>query len=333
MDELLQNCTVRLNSNGRQGTGFFVAPGLILTCAHVVKGKYDKSDEIDVFWASSSQSYTAQIKNLKSDNDSDLALLKLNCDGLEHPYVCLDDSYPELKDKLYTFGYPKDHSGGDSLTLDYEGKSSNNDNTLSLKLKDGQVQEGFSGSPLLNFRTGNICGIVDISRNTGNNLGGRAIPTTQILEEITELSAISLELNQQNLKWQEARQKWKEQHIAELSQREPKPTDPFKIYIVCLQGEKLTVNSYFFPYSDIKIKRQYNQFIELLYQLPNNYYDSTNINIFRISDEKSVDEESELDVILNGNNGIIVIPQDILDTYNSPHIAFTYFKSFIDQNL
>ncbi len=35
--ELLRRCTVRLSASGIQGTGFFVAPDLILTCAHVVK--------------------------------------------------------------------------------------------------------------------------------------------------------------------------------------------------------------------------------------------------------------------------------------------------------
>ncbi|MEN8446805.1 MAG: hypothetical protein ABG776_17545, partial [Cyanobacteria bacterium J06555_13] len=39
LDELLQHCTVRIEVPGQKGwgTGFFVAPGLILTCAHVVK--------------------------------------------------------------------------------------------------------------------------------------------------------------------------------------------------------------------------------------------------------------------------------------------------------
>src|SRR5262245_34980271 len=34
--QLLQRCTVRIDAGDEQGTGFFVAPGLLLTCDHVV---------------------------------------------------------------------------------------------------------------------------------------------------------------------------------------------------------------------------------------------------------------------------------------------------------
>ncbi|MFW5779697.1 MAG: trypsin-like peptidase domain-containing protein, partial [Coleofasciculus sp.] len=37
VESLLQQCTVKLSLPGGWGTGFFVAPQWILTCAHVVK--------------------------------------------------------------------------------------------------------------------------------------------------------------------------------------------------------------------------------------------------------------------------------------------------------
>ena len=37
LDELLQECSVKITVPGGWGTGFFVAPGLILTCDHVGK--------------------------------------------------------------------------------------------------------------------------------------------------------------------------------------------------------------------------------------------------------------------------------------------------------
>ena len=48
----LIRCTVRLTLPGGpdQGTGFFVAPGLVLACAHVVEAAWpDKA--VDVHWA------------------------------------------------------------------------------------------------------------------------------------------------------------------------------------------------------------------------------------------------------------------------------------------
>ena len=48
--ELLRQCTVRVSvpKKIRHGTGFFVAPGMILTCAHVVKDA--QPNEVEVYW-------------------------------------------------------------------------------------------------------------------------------------------------------------------------------------------------------------------------------------------------------------------------------------------
>lgn len=201
LDELLQECTVRLNSDGRQGSGFFVAPRLILTCAHVVEGS---SDVIDVFWASRNQHYTAQIENLISDPNLDLAILRLDGNELDHPCVYFDQSIPRLNDNLYIFGYPLDYaenySDGDSVTIKYEGKSFKG-SALLLKLKEGQIKEGFSGSPLLNLRTGGVCGIVNISRNTGTDLGGRAVASAQIFEHIVSFTQGNRQFHQRDIRW------------------------------------------------------------------------------------------------------------------------------------
>ena len=59
--ELLRQCTVRVSVSGKtgHGTGFFVAPGLILTCAHVVKAAQSDTTLIEVYW--NDQRYPAQI--------------------------------------------------------------------------------------------------------------------------------------------------------------------------------------------------------------------------------------------------------------------------------
>jgi hypothetical protein len=103
-----------------------------------------------------------------------------------HKCVYLDQSLPQRGDKLSTFGYPQSfgseiYTGGDSATTEYEGESFQ-DGVLILKLKAGQIQEGFSGSPLLNERTKKVCGIVSISRNTESDLGGRATPTNLLFQ-------------------------------------------------------------------------------------------------------------------------------------------------------
>ena len=79
-EENLRGCTVRLNFADSQGTGFFVAVGYILTCAHVVESARDKDNPVQVFWTSKKRSYTARVEQLY-EYPIDLALLKLEGDG------------------------------------------------------------------------------------------------------------------------------------------------------------------------------------------------------------------------------------------------------------
>ena len=95
--EYLQQCTVRLNYGESQGTGFFVAPGVILTCAHVVE--YAESNPINVFWKANNQTYTAKIETLL-EYPIDLALLKLEGDIPKHGCVDLDEREPKINQYL-----------------------------------------------------------------------------------------------------------------------------------------------------------------------------------------------------------------------------------------
>jgi hypothetical protein len=184
IDDLLKQCTVRLSviGAGGHGTGFFVAPGLILTCAHVVKGA--QSQQINVWWQN--KNYTAVIESLPEDTEKvDLALLRLTLPDLNHPCLQLDKSV-QLRDSLYSFGYTDEYSNGDPATFECEGL--NGDEPPLLKFKAGQVRPGLSGSPLLNERTGKVCGIVKRSRDRSSDLGGRAVPTKVIFEQFPEVA-------------------------------------------------------------------------------------------------------------------------------------------------
>src|SRR2546429_9766952 len=81
--ELLHRCTVRLSIPGeeRRGTGFFVAHGLILTCAHVVEYAWQTNTLLEVY--RDGRRTTAQIIQFRPHVD--LALLQVNLLG--HPCV------------------------------------------------------------------------------------------------------------------------------------------------------------------------------------------------------------------------------------------------------
>ena len=194
--KLLQKCTLRVSVPGGHGTGFFVAPQLILTCAHVVESA--NSETINVFWQSQNQQYNACLEKILREDHLDLAILKLNTPDLNHPCINFESLYPQLNDDLFSYGYPQDYPDGDSATFKYEGESFKGNLPL-YKLKGGQANYGASGSPLLNQRTGKVCGILNISRNPNMDLGGRAVPVTIIFAQFPELAELNQRFHQKNL--------------------------------------------------------------------------------------------------------------------------------------
>lgn len=179
--EQLRQYTVRIKTPETTGTGFFVASGLILTCAHVVVKAKDKS--INILWQD--KSYSAVIDKLPENPENvDLALLTFSETAPDRPWVTLD-AQVQLGDKLYTFGYPDNSPNGDPCEFECVGLTG--DNPPLLKFKQGQVRPGLSGSPLLNVRTGKVCGIVKKTRGRDSDLGGRAVPATVIFNCFPEL--------------------------------------------------------------------------------------------------------------------------------------------------
>jgi hypothetical protein len=179
----LRECTVLLQgADGELGTGFFVAPGLILTCLHVVRAAHTQKQLIQVWWQQ--QKYTATIDALPT-SEVDLALLRINNAPHNHSYVDLSEDVT-VGDELYTFGYTRDYQNGEPATFICEGLDGNIPPLL--KFKAGQVRSGFSGSPLLNQRTGKICGVVKRSRDVDIDLGGRAVPTSVVFATFPILS-------------------------------------------------------------------------------------------------------------------------------------------------
>jgi len=194
--ELLRRCTVRLSASGLQGTGFFVASDLILTCAHVVK-KAGLGGLAEVYW-NNQKIGDAQVLKVTDDSYPDLALLQANL--ADHSCVYLSEGFLPF-DNLYSYGYPPGkYQNGDSAAAVCEGPTDDQQNLL-IKFKGTQIQHGMSGSPLLNVRTGGVCGIIQLSRDPNDERGGRATPTQIILRELPELAAKQLEFHQRDKRW------------------------------------------------------------------------------------------------------------------------------------
>ncbi len=117
LEDLLRACTVRVTGSRGSGAGFFVAPGVILTCAHIVKGSAD----LAVHWArDGQQSGKARVSGpvtilptrgrpipALDDDYPDVALLEVS--GLaSHPCVRIDLGWPDAGDACQAFGFPEE---------------------------------------------------------------------------------------------------------------------------------------------------------------------------------------------------------------------------------
>jgi V8-like Glu-specific endopeptidase len=194
LEDLLRKCTVKISLPGTYGwgTGFFVAPGLILTCNHVVNGKPGQADikaeigtKLQISWLEKDILIEAEVAESYA-NPYDLALLKFDPPRkLKLPYVWLNQEV-NSRDRLYLFGYPDDEGfpNGCPVTVDCEGITGGESY---IKFSLGQIRPGMSGSALLNQETGMICGIVKSTRDQTSDLGGGAIQSTEILRLFPEL--------------------------------------------------------------------------------------------------------------------------------------------------
>ena len=181
--EELREYTVRLQAEGKSGTGFFVAPGLILTCAHVVTDNNGKAiAPINVYGKNCD--YTAIVHKLPTNSQVDLALLQLDKPIPEHPWVSLNESVAN-GDSLYSVGYTDDYPNGEPRDFTYTGLTG--DDPPLMTFRGEQVQPGFSGAPLLNKRTSKICGLIKRSRDIYTTLGGRGVPGLVIFAHFPEL--------------------------------------------------------------------------------------------------------------------------------------------------
>jgi trypsin-like peptidase len=214
---LLHQCVVRIDRDGEfSGTGFFVAPREVLTCAHVVHG----GSEIAAGWACGSSAVTAvdPVPKLEIGDPKeqfypfpDVALLRLAQPPETHPCVQFDTAEPvagppasALRLAAWTIdAYAPDTAVLTSATVEVEGRLELDSNRL-MKLRDGQIVRGFSGAPLLNPQTGAVCGHVESSRDLRSDLGGYGVPLAAVLDALPGLAERNRAFHREDSRWRDA---------------------------------------------------------------------------------------------------------------------------------
>ncbi|GAA3216206.1 trypsin-like serine protease [Dactylosporangium siamense] len=196
----LRRHTVRINHpHGRLlGSGFFVAPGWVMTAAHVV---YDlvEGGELPVVSVTPSDEDVGTdgvegevvVRSAPGNGTGvwpfpDVALVRLRPTQEwvgRHPCVWLDDRHPVKT--CHAYGYPVRVPGvtpsGGPATFDFEGETSDR----YLQLKAGQAAPGLSGAPLVCPVQRGVVGVVVSSRDVDTDLGGLATPVGALLGELT----------------------------------------------------------------------------------------------------------------------------------------------------
>lgn len=198
LETLLQQCTVKLSVAGGWGTGFFVAPGLILTCAHVVRKAADL--KVAVFYPARQQTLLATVQAKVDDGKTlDMALVKLSEPLSDHPCVLLEEESVAIGQPLYSYGYSESYTNAAPVCPINEGLTG--DTPPLLKLQGAQIERGISGAALLNLKTCKVCGMLKETRAANFDLGGGAIPTHVILEQFPDLRELQQRFHQNDRRW------------------------------------------------------------------------------------------------------------------------------------
>ncbi|MGH3823743.1 MAG: S1 family peptidase, partial [Pseudonocardiaceae bacterium] len=183
----LRRFVVRVDSEeGKpRGTGFFVAPGWVLTCAHVVEAAtrvliVPARGQARIPAAVAARSATRVPGPSAFWPFPDLALIKLD-NEVDHPYVLLDTRAP-LDGECHTWGYAKREPGlttptGSPASFHFEGVEGDD----YLKLKAGQATPGLSGAPLVCPGRRAVVGVMALTRDERDDLGGWAAPISALL--------------------------------------------------------------------------------------------------------------------------------------------------------
>jgi hypothetical protein len=185
--QLLRDCLVQIDSTGGRpaGSGFFAAPGYVLTCSHVVQRR--APSPITGQWHGTPWSGTVVYASPapptgNDDEDSedgtatiwpepDLAMIRLE-DDIAHPCVRLGSGEPEEGSHMVAAGrrLPFGNVPGDffSATMEYTGKF-----LYLMRLKNEKFGRGLSGGPVLDLINGEVCGVAKLA---GPEQDGYAVP-------------------------------------------------------------------------------------------------------------------------------------------------------------
>ncbi|MBS1829671.1 MAG: trypsin-like peptidase domain-containing protein [Acidobacteria bacterium] len=190
MRDQFEDLAVIVRTERTIGSGFFVAPNKVLTCAHVV-GRVGST--VEIIWRAESKigHVLHRFDALSEASDfllPDVAIVQVDLGT--HPLAELSSDC-RTGDPLYAYGFTPDMPGGESVLGECEGyanpRSDAADLSNLIKIKATQIKRGMSGSPVRNERTQKVCGMLKRTRGDKGDLGGFAIRIPVVIKLLPEL--------------------------------------------------------------------------------------------------------------------------------------------------
>ncbi|MGW4685531.1 HEAT repeat domain-containing protein [Streptomyces sp. NPDC004244] len=202
-EDLLTAATVALDVPKRGsaptslGTGFFVTPEIVATCAHVVSDHQQLPESVLVRASSQGREWQLEAvpeRFFRNKTGLDLALLQVRSSvgGVRSPVtpapVWLGGT-AAVGDELWTYGHPGGsyRAGGQPAAFTFEGVSRRSGEAGALglpRLHGTAVGGGYSGSAVVNRRTGAVCGMLCTSNKEFSS--SHLLPATEILARCPE---------------------------------------------------------------------------------------------------------------------------------------------------
>jgi hypothetical protein len=194
--QLLRDCLVQIEGadGSPAGSGFFIAPGYVLTCSHVLRRQ--AQNPVDVRWHD--RLHTGEVvyasapprpgTDAADDHvpiwpEPDLAVIRLDADTA-HPCVRLGSREPAEGSLMVAAGrrIPFGDIAGEfsSARLEYTGKFS-----YLMRLKNDRFGRGMSGGPVLDLSRGEVCGLAKLA---GPEQDGYAVPSSLLRDLPAELA-------------------------------------------------------------------------------------------------------------------------------------------------
>ncbi|WP_328665239.1 serine protease [Streptomyces sp. NBC_00322] len=184
------------------GSGFLVSEDTVLTCAHVVQNC--EAVSVSVRGRTMDAEVVRMVPEYGGERDiyefPDLAELRL-CQPLEGGIgVWLGEQGPSQGGEVAVHGFSEDTLEAgvqrDTLRLVVAGPAGQ-----LVRLQGDQVVQGFSGGPVLDLRTGRVCGVLKASRDDQDSLGGWFIPVDAVRHHFPELAERNYRAHQPGTEW------------------------------------------------------------------------------------------------------------------------------------